>query len=120
MKPKTSCGFDGIPMKLLKSIKNIYIYILAEPLTIVINHMINTCILPDLVKIAKVIPIHKKDDETVFNNYRPISLLPAISKIFEKIVFLKTYNFFQRENIYTIVNMVLEINAQQNLKQRKL
>ena len=44
---------------------------------------------PDKLKIAKVIPIHKKEDIDKFENYRPISLLPAISKIFEKIVYKK-------------------------------
>ena len=42
---------------------------------------------PDKLKIAKVIPIHKKGDATAFNKYRPISLLPAISKVLEKIIY---------------------------------
>ncbi len=96
MKPKTSSGFDKISMKLIKSIKNV----LAEPLTIVINQMLNTGIFPDLLKIAKISPIYKKDDETVFSNYRPISLLPSISKIFEKVIFTQTYDFFQKEKLF--------------------
>ncbi len=61
MKPNTSCGFDRISMKLLRSIK----HILAETLTVVINQMLNTGIFPDLIKIAKIMPIYNKDDETV-------------------------------------------------------
>ncbi len=49
--------------------------------------MINTGIFPGKLKIAKIIPIFKKDDETQFTNYRPISLLPTISKIRERTIF---------------------------------
>ncbi len=49
---------------------------------------------PDKLKIAKVIPIYKKDNKTCFTNYRPISLLPAVSKIFEKTIFTQIYQFF--------------------------
>ncbi len=47
--------------------------------------MLTTGIFPDKLKIAKIIPPHKKDEETLFTNYRPISLLPALSKIFERL-----------------------------------
>ncbi len=90
LSPKTSFGFDGLSSKLLKSIKSAVI----KPLTIIINQMINTGIFPDKLKIAKIVPIYKKDDETQFTNYRPISLLPVISKIFEKIIFKQLYQFF--------------------------
>ncbi len=76
--PKTSFGFDGISTKLVKTAQDA----LIQPLTIIINQMLNTGIFPDKLKIAKICPIHKKDDDTLFTNYRPISLLPAISKIF--------------------------------------
>ncbi len=49
--------------------------------------MINTGIFPDKLEIAKIITIFKKDDESQFTNYRPISLLPTISKIFERVIF---------------------------------
>lgn len=94
--PKTSCGFDGISTKLIKTIKTA----LLSPLTTIINQMLNTGIFPDKLKVAKVIPIYKKDDETLFTNYRPISLLPAISKIFEKVIFKQLYAFFHEKKLF--------------------
>ncbi len=57
MKSKTSCGFDGISMKIVKSIKK---NILAEPLTIIINQMRHTGIFPDLLKLLRLLPYLKK------------------------------------------------------------
>ncbi len=54
--PKTSCGFDGISTKLVKAIKTA----ILGPVTLIINQMLNTGIFPDKLKIAKIIPIHKK------------------------------------------------------------
>ncbi len=94
--PKTSYRFDKISTKLLKTIK----VTLVKPITLIINQMLNTGIFPDKLKIAKVIPIHKKEEETLFTNYRPISLLPAISKIFEKVIFKQLYQFFQEKKMF--------------------
>ncbi len=49
--------------------------------------MLFTGIFPDKLKVAKVIPVHEKEDERVFTNYRQVSLLPAISQIFEKVIY---------------------------------
>ncbi len=62
--------------------------------------MLNTSIFPDKLKIAKISAIHKKDDDTLFTYYRPISLLPAISKIFEKVIFKQLYEFFQAITLF--------------------
>ncbi len=59
--------------------------------------MLNTGIFPDKLKIAKIIPIHKKGDETLFTDYRPISLLSAISKSFEKVISKQLFQFFQEK-----------------------
>ncbi len=53
IKPKSSCGFDGLSMKLLKITKEVFI----EPSSIIINQTLNTGICPDKLKIAKVTPI---------------------------------------------------------------
>ena len=81
--PKTSTGCDELSMKLLKRIK----LIVCDPLALIINQSLNTGIFPKQLKLAKVLPLFKKDDKTIIDNYRPISLLPAISKIFERVVF---------------------------------
>ena len=89
--PKTSAGHDKLSMKLLKVLKNV----ITQPLTVIINQMLNTGIFPEHLKIARVIPIFKKGDESILDNYRPISLLPTLSKIFEKVIFNQLYAYFQ-------------------------
>ena len=81
MQPKTSSGFDNISLKLIKTCAN---YI-TKPLTAIINQSLTQGTFPDLLKIAKVIPIYKKENQHLFDNYRPISLLPSLSKIFENV-----------------------------------
>ena len=87
---KNSCGYDSISSKLLKCISEF----LEEPLRLIINHSLCSGIFPDMLKIAKVIPLFKKGDQHLLDNYRPISLLPVISKIFEFFFFKQTYEYF--------------------------
>ena len=65
----------------------------------IINQSLRTGIFPDKLKIAKVIPIYKNSDENVFGNYRPISLLPAISKVFERVAFEQLFQYFQENKL---------------------
>ena len=51
------------------------------------------------MKIAKVVPVYKASDPTILNNYRPISLLPAFSKLLEKIMFNKIVSFLDRYKV---------------------
>ena len=96
LKPKTSQGFDNISTILLQNLKNE----LCSPLTIVINQMIKTGQFPDILKIAKVTPIYKKDDPTLISNFRPISVLSSISKVFEKVIFKQIHHYFKINNLY--------------------
>ncbi len=61
--------------------------------------MLTTGIVPDKIKIAKIIPIYKKDKDTLFTNYRPLSLLPALSKIFEKVIYKQLYKYFKEKKL---------------------
>ncbi len=95
LKPKLSAGPDEISSKLLKETIEYIIY----PLTHIINRSLLTGIVPNQLKIAKVIPIYKASDPTEFKNYRPISLLPAFSKILERIMYNKVMCFLNSKNI---------------------
>ena len=55
---------------------------------------------PDQLNISKVIAIYKKDDPTIFGNYRPISILPAIYQIFEKVMFNQLHANFEVNKLY--------------------
>ena len=87
---KNSSGHDGISARFIKRI----LETITPPLTHIINQSLCTGIFPDRLKIAKVIPLFKKGDQHILDNYRPISLLPVISKVFEKIVFDQLYQYF--------------------------
>ena len=95
-KPPKSAGLDNISGILLKFCVNT----VSAPLTAIINQSLAQGIFPDTLKIAKVIPIYKKDDEQDLNNYRPISLLPTISKIFERIAHTQLFQYFTINNIF--------------------
>ena len=69
-------------------------------MTIIINQSLETGIFPDALKIAKVKPLFKKGDNCCLNNYRPISLLPTISKIFERVMYnIQLYTYFNANNL---------------------
>ena len=88
LKPKSSAGYDNISAKLLKEITDS----ISCPLSKIINQSMCTGIFHSKLKLAKVIRLYKKDDEKEFGNYRPISLLSSISKIFEKVAFDQLYD----------------------------
>ena len=54
---------------------------------------------PDMIKLGKITPIFKKEDEQLIKNYRPVSTLPIFGKIFEKIIYSRLYNFFVSQGI---------------------
>ena len=56
-------------------------------------------VFPDKLKLAKVIPL-KKGDSTITDNYRPISLLPTLSKVLEKIVYNQLFAYFSVEELF--------------------
>ena len=91
LNPNTSSGLDRIGPNILKLCKD---YI-VQPLTTLINTSISTGIFPDLLKLASVVPLHKGGDKHDPNNFRPISLLPTISKIIERHVAIQLNRYLK-------------------------
>ena len=75
------------------------ILLVSEPLTHTINLSIQRGIVPDEMKIARVIPIFKSDDQSLFTNYRPISVLPSFSKFFEIVIYNRLMQYLMNFNI---------------------
>ena len=89
LKNSTSKGHDNLPISLLKSCN----LELSSILTHLTNESLSSGVFPDTLKIAKVIPVFKSGDNRSITNYRPISVLSNISKIFEKLVCTRLNKF---------------------------
>ena len=90
-----AAGIDDISGRFLKDGAEL----LANPISQICNLSIKQSKFPSQCKIAKVTPLFKKGSKTDPKNYRPISLLPIISKIIEKVVHEQTQTFLQRSNL---------------------
>ena len=92
-----SCNINSYPVKVIKELKLTLSPIISE----LINKSLTTGYFPDTFKIARVIPLHKGDSKEVVNNYRPISILPIVSKIFERAVYNQLYSFLEKFKLLT-------------------
>ena len=80
-----------------------------DPLVLLINPSIAQGVFPAELNIARVIPLYKGENNQLIHNYRPISVLPFFSKIFEKIVYKYVIDFFLMIIIFCmIISLPLE------------
>lgn len=90
-----SSGYDDIQAKIIKNTYKCYVPVLV--------HLVNLSLLqgsfPDELKIAKVIPLFKSGDEKLIKNYRPVSVLPFFSKIFERVIYKRIFEFINRHGL---------------------
>ena len=96
LKNGKSPGADNIGVKMVKE----NAFILVDPLIHLFNLSITTGIVPDKLKIAKVVPVYKNKGETTFpGNYRPISLLSIFDKLLEKVMYSRLYKHLHANQI---------------------
>ena len=86
---KSSHGHDNLDNILLKEISEG----IVDPLVILFNRSLNEGYFPNQMKIAEVVPLFKSKERDISSNYRPISLLMVISKLLERIVYKRTFQF---------------------------
>ncbi len=72
---------------------------IVNPVKHIFNLSFQTGYIPLELKTARVVPIHKSDSNSLFNNYRPISLLPSLSKLLEKCAAKQMFGFIEKNKI---------------------
>ena len=95
MNASASFGLDEIDARMIKLGK--------QQLLPVITHIVNLSVssrtFPEHWKCAKIIPLHKKDDRSNPKNYRPVALLPVVSKILERAVFVQFIDYLESNKL---------------------
>ena len=92
---ESSAGLDSVSTCIVKNVYNN----IKLPLCHVLNISFATGVFPLELKVARVIPLYKSGEAAQFSNYRPVSVLPAISKIFEKLIYIRMLSFIKKHNI---------------------
>ena len=92
---ESAAGWDGIKANVIKDIKNI----VCIPLKHICNLSLSLGVFPHALKIANVVPIHKANDDMVFSNYKPVSVLPVFSKLLVRLVYNRVIDFINNNRI---------------------
>ena len=85
-------GLYCCPVRILKSASQLPSY----PLASIMKRSIESCIYPSKLKLAKVLPVFKSEDELDPNNYWPISLLSIFNRVFEKLIYNRLKSFLDK------------------------
>ena len=101
LKPNKSPGYDNISSNVVNETSDIFF----TPLKYIFNRL-QQGIFPENLKITKVSPNYKKDQDFLLTNYRPISVLPCFSKLLERIMYSRLFNTFQKIVSFMKSNLV--------------
>ena len=96
LKNGKATGPFSIPVSILKILQTV----ISKPLEIVFNTSFSMGIVPESLKLAKIIPVFKKGSQTSLSNYRPISLLSIFDKLLEKLMYKRLLDFIEKRNIF--------------------
>ena len=88
--PCKATGYDHIPGKIIQIAQQQ----LSSPITSLINNAISANAFPSVMKCAEISPGFKKDDNLIRGNYRPVSVLPILSKIYESVMNDQLFEYF--------------------------
>ena len=89
---RKACQDTDIPTKVIKNNSDIF----ADFFFLNLNNCITSSVFPSNLKNAEITPVHKKDSKNTESNYRPVSILSNISKIYEKCIFFQISNYFEK------------------------
>jgi hypothetical protein len=89
LKDKPTAGTDQVPSFVVKDCGSAF----TEPLFIMFNLILKCSVFPERWKESRICPVLKKGDPSLMNNYRPISILSNLSKVFEMILYKYIYDF---------------------------
>ena len=91
LEPSKAQGHDGISIRMLKLCASS----ISKPLFLLFKHSLENECFPNEWKSSNIVPIYKKDDKQLIQNYRPVSLLPICGKIFEKLIFDSLFKYLE-------------------------
>ena len=95
IKTSKADGPDGISPRVVKE----SIHYIVNPLCNIFNMSLSSGIVPDQLKIAKIVPLFKKDNPEFIENYRPVALLSIFAKLLERLMYDRLYDFLTQNNI---------------------
>ena len=91
-----STGYDHIPASFIKPVSEF----LVSSVAFIINNFVKINQFPDIWKLARISPIPKIQLPVELEDYRPVSILPVLSKIYERVVLEQITNFIEKKLIY--------------------